>query len=260
MNTYPNRLFLIPNLSDEKYHFGMTNAIDKLIENGFDVSISENDSIILYGTTNHFMFSSNESDYIVALGGDGSFLIGAQTALLVNKPIFGINYGHRGFLCLFDKDEFDLITPENLSNKKIVDNSILELDYKNNTYYSINEFMAAKANFGGSISLGISINKEINLDMRGDGVIVSTPIGSTSYNATCGGHILKRESNEFVVTPILKNSGNLTSTIYKNNKVVTIYNTNPKYKINIYQDGKLIGPLDDEIKIIKSDKILKILK
>ena len=255
-----NKLFVLANLSKERYFNSVRKCIEQLEKNGFVCQLPEDDYYKIYtkGYKNHF--SIEECDYITSLGGDGSFLIASKTALKYDKKIFGINLGHVGFLCRFKRNETKSITPEFLSTVNVNEKTVLEFTYNNEKHYAVNEVIVAKNNFGGTIELEAKCNDRIVSKFKADGLMLATPVGSSGYNSSCGGPILNDDSRSFVMTAICPNNSSFRTEVFSDSDKYELILIDNKYKASVYSDGQIIGEYNDEVVVKKSKKKIKIVK
>lgn len=154
----------------------------------------------LYGQS-----SINESDAIVALGGDGQVLRTLYEAIDAHKPVFALRRTeHVGFLCNeYGTDDL----PERITNAQRIALHPLKLDAtmtdgSHGTAIAINEFSVIRET-PQSARLSITIDGVERIERySGDGIMVSTPAGSTAYNHSCGGPIMPLDANTLVMTAI----------------------------------------------------------
>lgn len=174
---------------------------NKLIENNVQLS-------------NYNTFDSHESlkdnfDYLISIGGDGTILRAATFVRDSNLPIIGINAGRLGFLATVQEENI-----ENLLNRVLVnDFSIskrtlvslhahpenIDLEDIN---FALNEITVSRKDTTSMITIETYINNEYLNSYWADGLIISTPTGSTGYSLSCGGPVIMPTSNCFVITPI----------------------------------------------------------
>jgi len=144
-----------------------------------------------------------KSDLIIAFGGDGTILSIAPECAIAKKPIMGVNLGTLGFLAEFGKDETiesleKIIRGEALISKR----TMLEINYKDQSFLSLNEVTVSKAFSTRLIELTVYIDETLLASIRGDGLIFSTATGSTAYSLSAGGPILEPSLECIVMTPI----------------------------------------------------------
>lgn len=149
----------------------------------------------------------HDLDLIISIGGDGTFL---ECVTLVQKneiPIVGINSGHLGFLANISKEDI-LSALESIIIKdfKIEKRVLIEVCTKNNLFgnfnYGLNELTVHKKDTSSMITIDVFINDDFLNTYWADGLIISTPTGSTAYSLSAGGPIIVPGSGNFVITPI----------------------------------------------------------
>lgn len=160
---------------------------------------------------------------VIVLGGDGTMLRAAHYVGAYGTPLMGINLGTLGFLT-----EVDIANA-----KKAVDRLIVE-DYEieerimctgevlGSTYNALNDIVITRAGFSRVIGLSIYVNGKFMDTYAADGVIVSTPTGSTGYNLSAGGPIVSPKSKVVVVTPISPHSLTAKSVVFDTEDVIEI--------------------------------------
>lgn len=150
----------------------------------------------------------DKCDLIICLGGDGTFLKTARIAYLYELPILGVNLGSLGFLTDIEKGEIDKAVESIFSNNyKIEERMMISSKiYKNGKLFAqdvaINDVVISRAGIPRILNLSTFIDDNF-LDMfPGDGIVVSTPTGSTAYSLSAGGPIAEPTSKLIIVTPI----------------------------------------------------------
>jgi NAD+ kinase len=165
-------------------------------------------------------------DCIISLGGDGTML---DTATLVrNKriPVMGINFGRLGFLASIGKDELTAAVDALAMGRYVIEKRILlhlnaSIPIFGDTPFSLNEFAIHKRDFSPMIKIHTYLNGEFLNSYWADGLIVSTPTGSTGYNMSCGGPIVFPDSACFVITPIAPHNLNVRSIVIPDNTIIS---------------------------------------
>ncbi len=165
-------------------------------------------------------------DYIISLGGDGTML---DTAVLVRDkqiPILGINFGRLGFLASIGKENIPNAVEALVNESYVVDHrTLIHLDASIPLFadapFALNEFAIHKRDTSPMIKIHTYLNGEFLNSYWADGLIVSTPTGSTGYNMSCNGPIVFPESGTFVITPVAPHSLNVRSIIIPDNNIVS---------------------------------------
>ncbi|MDE7439896.1 MAG: NAD(+)/NADH kinase [Clostridia bacterium] len=199
-------------------------------------------------------------DVLLVLGGDGTILTVASECARRYVKILGINYGHLGFLTEFEQEKFadalKLICDGKFKTKKRV---MLEITYDGKKYFALNDFVIQRSTGGQDFSNTVSLNAEIDGttvdNYLADGIIVSTPTGSTAYSLSAGGSILAPDLDAFILTPICAHSLHSRPVVFSANSVVTINSPNTKTQLNVIVDGKIVDTVSDKVNftIKKSD-------
>ena len=152
--------------------------------------------------------SINKYGMIIVFGGDGLFLSASKIAYYQNIPILGINFGKIGFLVDVDKKDiiqkvFEIINGEYVIDKRIlIDGKITDADDKTIVSTSLNDIVIYNYGLLKMIQAKIFINDFLINIQRSDGVIISTPTGSTAYSMSNGCPIVSPNANVISITPI----------------------------------------------------------
>jgi NAD+ kinase len=167
-----------------------------------------------------------ETDFFISLGGDGTILDSVCHVSNKNIPILGINLGNLGFLagtstteieyaidCL-EKDKFtkDVRTLIHIDSNKQIFNS---------HHFALNDFSIQRKDSSALVKIHTYLNGEFLCTYWADGLIVSTPTGSTGYNLSCGGPIIAPQTNSFVITPVAPHNLNVRPMVIPNDTVVS---------------------------------------
>ncbi len=143
-------------------------------------------------------------DLVIVIGGDGTLLSVAHLAAQKNVPVMGVNLGRLGFLTEVPLDEMYLTVDAFLEgNTKIISpRQMLEADTKGGTFYCLNDFVINKGAPARMIQCAIWIDGKEIATSKADGLIVSTPTGSTAYSLSAGGPIIQPNIPAFIIVPI----------------------------------------------------------
>jgi NAD+ kinase len=143
------------------------------------------------------------ADIIISFGGDGTMLAAAQRFLTHGVPLMGVNVGKLGFLAEFGVHELDTALAALLQgNYRIVDRTVLEAQTSRGCFYALNEIVVEKHALPRMVRLRAFINDHHIADYRADGLIITTPTGSTAYSLSCGGPIIAPTARVLCLTPI----------------------------------------------------------
>jgi NAD+ kinase len=169
---------------------------------------------------------SEEIDFLISLGGDGTLLDTATLVRSKNIPIAGINFGRLGFLASIGRDEMPEAVKALSRRSFIVDKrSLIHLDASvplfDDVPYALNEFAIHKRDVSPMVKIHTFLNGELLNTYWADGLIVATPTGSTGYSLSCQGPIVFPDSGSFVITPIAPHNLNVRSIIIPDNTIIS---------------------------------------
>jgi NAD+ kinase len=146
-------------------------------------------------------------DIIILIGGDGTFLSIARQAVENRVPMAGFNLGALGFLTELHKESIEKDLEQIFYGQpKISTRKLLEIAYKGKTYMTLNDVVAGKGNIARIIKLKLDIDDSHVAEIKADGLIISTPTGSTAYSLASGGPIVSPKVNGLIITPICPHS------------------------------------------------------
>ncbi len=170
---------------------------------------------------------AKEIDYIFSVGGDGTLLDTITIVKDSNIPIVGINIGRLGFLASIGKDEIaECIDALERGTITRDERTLVHLDSNipglfNGDNYALNEFTIHKKDSSAMIIIHTFINGEFLMSYWADGLIISTPTGSTGYSLSCGGPIIFPTSENFVITPVAPHNLNIRPIVVSDQSVVS---------------------------------------
>ncbi len=168
----------------------------------------------------------DKADFMFSLGGDGTLLDTLTFVRDKNIPVVGINIGRLGFLANIGKDEIEAAVDaiEN-SSYNLDKRALLELKSNKPLFgevnYALNDVTIHKKDTSAMIIIHTYINGEFLNSYFADGLIVSTPTGSTGYSLSCGGPIVIPTSENFVITPIAPHNLNVRPIVVADSSVLS---------------------------------------
>ncbi|MCB0491377.1 MAG: NAD kinase [Cyclobacteriaceae bacterium] len=241
------------------------NFLDMLVSNKVDISVSSKFLKYLKSPRiSKFKIKSfdlgdnlNRLDAFISLGGDGT-LLDSVTYLGKNEtPIMGINTGRMGFLSTISRDETEKAIEHLLKSTFQTDSRTvlsLESDKKlfNGLNFALNDFTIIKKDTSSMINIHVFVDNELLNSYWADGIIVSTPTGSTGYSLSCGGPLLYPRSESFVITPVSPH--NLTA-----RPIVISDNSEISFHIE-GRSKKFLISLDSRVEAIDGSVNLKVKK
>lgn len=171
-----------------------------------------------------------DADFIIVLGGDGTLLNVAREAARRGTPVMGINLGTLGFLTDVERQDAEAAIEKVLSgNYRLEKRMMLEagIEGREETHVALNDFCITRGVFSKIVSFSVTINQDHIDTFKGDGVIVATPTGSTAYNLSAGGPILKPDAQMVAITPICPHTLHARSTVVSAADVVRVELASP---------------------------------
>lgn len=155
----------------------------------------------------------------IVLGGDGTIIQAANDLVECKMPILGINLGTLGFLAEIEKqhtlEALDCLFKDQyvVELRQMLDGTIQNENGESYRGLALNDIVITRAGFSRIITMEVFVNGEQVTKYRGDGVIISTPTGSTGYNLSAGGPVIKPDTQAIIITPICPHSLNARSII-----------------------------------------------
>lgn len=165
-------------------------------------------------------------DCLISLGGDGTLL---DTVTLIrdkNIPVLGVNFGRLGFLASLGKEDMQTAVTALIERTFVIEKrTLIHLDADTplfgETPYALNEFAIHKRENSPMIKIHTYLNGEFLNTYWADGLIVSTPTGSTGYSLSCNGPVVFPESGSFVITPVAPHNLNVRPIVIPDNNIIS---------------------------------------
>jgi len=199
-----------------------------------------------------FEILCENSDAIVTLGGDGTLISAVRRSFKYDIPIFGVYAGSLGFLADINFDELEQFVVKLVEgNYRVDERAILEATFQQNgkdvSIYAFNDIVLTRPSVSNMIHVETLVDSKAFNTYYGDGIIVSTPTGSTAYNLSAGGPVLFPLTNVFALTPICPHS--LTQRPVVLPGEFSIEMKTPKDKALVIIDGQ------DKLELAKGESI-----
>lgn len=174
---------------------------------GINLILEDNSAKMIQDRGLDFDTLCKNVDFLISVGGDGTLLGLARKAFKYDLPVLGINLGTLGFLTDLSMEQLptfidDLIKKDYRINPRM----IIEGKIKNKKFIAFNDIVISRKNLYTMLEVRAKINKKAFNSYFGDGLIISTPSGSTAYNLSVGGPIVYPLTNAFILTPIAPHS------------------------------------------------------
>ena len=207
------------------------------------------------------MFSLPESvkvDVALSIGGDGTFLRTAQAVAVQGTPIIGINAGHLGYLTTVDISQASKAVKCLLSGDyDIEERSMLQLllpsEHKITQPFALNEVAILRQDTSSTIKVDVSLDDVALTTFNGDGLLLSTPTGSTAYNLSVGGPILQPQSRCFVLSPISPHALTMRPVVFSDTSILRITVRSRASAFQVSVDGETVNlPSGTTLRIAKA--------
>jgi NAD+ kinase len=207
-----------------------------------------------------------DTDLVLVLGGDGTFLAGARLAAVKGFPILGIMVGRLGFLCMVPFSQLgDALLEVSTGRMPIEDRSVLEGDVvsltgERQSWIALNDIVVSKVDVDKIRDIVAHHKGSLIAHYRADGVIVSTPTGSTAYNLSAGGPLVHPSLNLMLLTPICAHSLFTKPLVLPPDDQLEVRGLQGSYPLNVSYDGVTRCRMEpgDRLEISASQKVLRV--
>lgn len=237
-----------------------------MIEEELANSIDQKKKIdFVYNTFNSDKDLKSGVDLVISMGGDGTFLKCVSYIKNSGVPIMGINIGRLGFLANVSLDQISEAFHDIKAKKYVFQKrSLLKVEVEgalDGEYFAMNELTIHKKDTTSMVAVNVSLDDNFLNTYWSDGLIVSTPTGSTAYNLSCGGPIITPGCQVHIITPIAAHNLNVRPVVVPDHMPIklSVEGRNRSYLMSI--DGKSISiKQGQEIKIMKADFMINVIK
>jgi NAD+ kinase len=215
----------------------------------------------------HFTSIKDISDGLVCLlsvGGDGTFLEASQFAVEHDIPILGLNFGRLGFLAQAPANEIESALNDLFEHNYTIEKRSLISVYngENNEFISnaLNE-VTIQRNNPTMIKTNVRVNDELLSSYWSDGLLISTPTGSTAYSLSVGGPLMLPDTHNFIITPIAPHNLNIRPIVISDTSKILVEVTTRKGNAVLSIDNKMFEtPSGTKIIVKKSQEVLNFIK
>lgn len=214
------------NLDKERSCKAALDACSKLIDIGFQPLIEKQYKSAIkvdkafYSETDKLV---NECDMLMTIGGDGTILKWGQKAAVCGKPLLGINTGRLGFMTSIESDELETLERLRTGDYNISRRMLLDIEYEGKGNFSaINDVVFNKCRYSKLPEFIVSVEEYEVTKIRADGIIFSTPAGSTAYSLSAGGPIISPDAQCIEFTPLCAHSLFGRPMIFSSNSEITV--------------------------------------
>ncbi len=235
-------------------------GVEIVVEKNFLALMRENQSFHTdLSSLASFTKLDTSYDLFFSIGGDGTILKSITFVRDLDIPIVGVNTGRLGFLATIQKQDVTSSITEILEgNYYISERSLLSIETSPSNKeitplnFALNEVAVNRKNTTSMIKVETTINSEHLTSYWSDGLIVSTPTGSTGYSLSCGGPVIEPSNESIILTPIAPHNLNVRPLVVPDNSVVTL-------KVSGREDTHLVS-LDSRIVTLENETLITIKK
>lgn len=206
------------------------------------------------------------ADMVISIGGDGTFLKAASRVGNKGIPILGINTGRLGFLADVSPAEMEETLDEIYNNHyKVEERSVLQLKCNDKhlmkSPYALNEIAVLKRDSSSMISIHTAINGAPLTSYQADGLVISTPTGSTAYSLSVGGPIIVPHSKTIAITPVAPHSLNVRPIVICDDWEITLDVESRSHSFLVAIDGRSESCKEStQLRISRADYSIKVVK
>ncbi|MBR5310099.1 MAG: NAD(+)/NADH kinase [Oscillospiraceae bacterium] len=203
----------------------------------------------------------SDVDIVFIVGGDGTILRAAKHAIKYDKPIIGINAGRLGFLSDIEAESISMVEKLITEGCPIEKRNVLDVENGDKTALAINDVFISKTEPGKNVELFVECNGHEVCRYRADGIVLSTPDGSTAYSMSAGGPVLDTGLNAVIMTPVCPHSLISCSVVFSPEKTITVGSSfsGGEKKLDVVVDGERVFTLKkgEKLSVKSSDKFIK---
>lgn len=256
---------VIPNPKKDKDLEITKKVVNTLLSSGGIVYIDKSFSGTVADNVTYVDDFPSDTELIIVVGGDGSMLDASVKAVELDVPLVGVNLGKVGYLSEVEPDNIEILNSVFNNEYKITEKMLLTTKLISGekesvaSRFGVNDVVISHDSFLGIAEFTVG-SFEGGVKYRADGIVISTPAGSTAYSLSAGGPIVSHGINAIVVTPVCPHSFFDRSIIFSPEDIIKIKNTGSE-KLNISIDGRYFSALlpDEECVVETSEKKVKVL-
>ena len=205
-------------------------------------------------------------DYVISMGGDGTFLEAANKVGDREIPILGVNMGRLGFLADVLPSEIETTLDHVLRGDHIIeDHTVIKLEANGETVecnpFALNDIAVLKRDSASMISIRAYVNGDFLVNYQADGLIIATPTGSTAYSLSNGGPIIVPQSGSLCITPVAPHSLNIRPIVINDTSVIELEVCSRSHNFLVAVDGRSMKMAEEtRLTICKAPYTIKLIK
>lgn len=259
-------IVLIPNLNKDMANEVTVRLIEKLHALGLKLHSASKYASNFPSVVESYESFPKNIDLIIVVGGDGSVLDASVDAIAADVPLIGVNLGKVGYLSEVDPENLDAFSGLINNDYAVEDRMLLSVALKKTdgvttvTRYAVNDVVISHDSYLGIADFKIENTRGESVKYRADGIILSTPSGSTAYSLSAGGPVVSPYLDSILVTPVSPHSFFNRSILFNSKEKISVMNTGDS-DLNVSIDGRRIASLScgEECAVSVADKRLKML-
>ena len=268
MRERPVKIAVVPNLTKEAAQACTDEVLEILSRCGCE-TVLKTDLFTAHGLYQERVEDSLRScDLFIAIGGDGTIIHTAKLAASMNKPILGVNAGKLGFTAGVERHELSLLSRlirgEYREERRLMLAVELDSAHGSQKFYALNDAVLARGALSKILDFRVLLNESNVGDYRADGLIVSTPTGSTAYSLSAGGPVIDPALRCLLLSPICPHSLFTRPVVFGEDSLLQIQAGSSEQGVNCYLtvDGQISGPLknDEPVRCRAASRTAKLIK
>lgn len=264
------KIALIPNADKPRALLCAQEIAELLTDSGAVVLLPQSiaDSVTSEGAEYYATYDElfSHCDCAVTVGGDGTIIHSARHSALSGKPVIGVNLGTLGYVAELEPTEIEalrcLVTGDYITRERmLLDVCVIRSDGTKQSYLAVNDAVISRGSLSRIIDLDVFTEGEKICNYRADGLLFSTPTGSTAYALSAGGPVIDPYLSLIEVTPVCPHSLTARTVIFSDETVLSV-NCNSPDSSFLTVDGQVSVELtnSDTVQISKSNHKLRMIK
>jgi NAD+ kinase len=267
------KLGIIPNISKENVVQVVDLLIDKLKGRDFSCTFSRDFQKLVKDNAlfDNFKFLANKdlftnNDLIVSIGGDGTVLTSSYDGRKYGTPLLGLNFGKLGFLAEYEIKNLDRLIDELESGEYRIEERMTLSGESNGgdekSLFAINDIVVDKGHWPKMIEIELRIDDKYVSTFSADGIIISTPTGSTGYSLSVGGPVVNPNAKAITISPISPHTLTMRPLVIGGDQKITVIVKSDQKKIHVSCDGQRVTHYNAprEFTIFRSATTIKLLR
>ena len=248
-------VFLMPNMTKRDAQLHTERIVDRLHHCGAAVSMDARYESVFpnrsIGFYQDFYEGLQKCDLVIAVGGDGTIIHAAKHAAMTSKPVLGINVGRLGFMAGLEVNELEKLDDLAAGRYSLEERLMLQVDLihkdTRSTYFALNDAVISRGSLSRILDFKVLFNHSDMCDYRADGLIFSTPTGSTAYSLSAGGPVVDPSMECILLTPICPHALFARSVVFHQDAELEVYATcGEDSEIFLTVDGEAAVPVSKD--------------